>query len=296
MGDTYRKYWLINSLGERYDLTNNKLFHFLNQPEGLGFERQYTSEKVGNSEIITSQSFNLTDISGEIVFYNNTNGLIYQDYQDFIQFAKYKPLELHLLTPNSLDDYYCEVLFIIANKKDTNYEDNANHVGVTFHRLTQWLTSNDYNITLRKETSVDGKYYPLVRPYHYSGTTLSNTPIVNNGTDDIGFIFTIDGYVQNPVFTLTQAGEQYGIFKLNGSFDYVQINSVEQIDSLYLENNGSVIANPERYQDFSIANGQAYLTWCKFRVGESIFNFTCGNIDTFNGTINISFKNSFVTV
>lgn len=291
----YRKFFLINSLGNRYDFTEKNSKIFLNDPQGFGFVRRYTAQQVGNSEIITSQSFNLTDITGELLFYNSNNGLIYQDYQDFIQFAKYKPLEFHYQMPNALDDYYCDVLFTQANKSEIE-NDGILHVNVSFHRLTQWLTAQDYTITLTNEPVGEGKYYDLVRPYHYSGTTLANTPITNNGTDDVGFIFTINGSVQNPTFTLTQEGEQYGVFKLNGTFDYVQIDSVEQIDSLYLENGGSVIANPESYQDFSVADGQAYVTWCKFRVGQSTFSFSCGNIDTFDGTITISFKNSYVSI
>lgn len=289
----YRKFWLINSLGNRYDFTDKNSKIFLNQPSGFGFTRKYSVQQIGNSEIITSQQFQLTDITGELLFYANSNGTIYQDYQNFIQFAKYKPLEFHYQTPNDLDDYYCDVLFTQSTKSEIS-TDGIMHIGVVFHRLTQWLTSKDYVITLRNEPTDEGKNYPLVRPYHYAGTNLSNTEINNNGTDDVGFVFIIDGEVQNPTFTLTQGGEVYGVCKINGTYDYLQLDSVEQIDSLYLERNGSVITNPEQYQDFSVANG-GYLTWCKFRVGKSIFSFTAGNIDTFDGTITIKFKNSFVS-
>ena len=295
----YRKFWLINSLGNRYDFTDKRVNTFLNVPQGFGFNRKYTTQQIGNSEIVLSQQFQSTDISGELLFYANSNGAKYQDYQDFIQFVKYKPLEFHYQMPNDLDDYYCDVLFTQSTKGEISAEDGVLHIGVVFHRLTQWLTSKDYVITLTNSPTDDGKYYQLVRPYHYAGTNLSNTEINNNGTDDIGFIFIIEGGsngVENPTFTLTQGGETYGVCKLNGTFDYVQLDSVEQIDSLYLERNGAVLTNPEQYQDFTIADGNAYITWCKFRVGKSILNFTCGNIDTFDGTIEIRFKNSYVSV
>ena len=291
----YRKFWLVNSLGNRYDFTLKNSKIFLNAPQGFGFVRNYGAKQIGNSEIITSQQFQLTDIVGELLFYANSNGVIYQDYQDFIQFVKFKPLEFHYQTPNELGDYYSEVLFIQADKSEISV-DGIMHVNVVFHRLTEWLTSKDFVITLTNTPTDEGKHYELKRPYHYAGTTLSNTPISNNGTDDVGFVLTIDGEVQNPTFTLTQEGDTYGICKINGTYDYVQINSVEKDETLYLERNGSVITNPEAYQDFSVANGSSYITWCKFRVGQSILNFTCGNIDTFDGTITISFKNSYVSV
>lgn len=291
----YRKHYLINALGNRYDFTDKARPVFFHNPQGLGFQRQYTSQIVGNSELVTSQQFVLTDIQGEILFYDTSNGSKYEDYQKFIQFIKYKPIEFHQQTPNELTSYYCDVLITQVDKSEVS-TDNVLHVPIVFHRLTEWLNDEDYNITLTNTITGTGKEYPLERPYHYAGTGLAGTPIFNNGTDDVGFIITITGEVQNPQFTLTQFGEQYGICKINGTYDFVQIDSVERTEHIYLELNGSAITNPERYQDFTIRNGASYLTFTKFKVGETLFAFTCGNIDTFDGTINITFKNSYASV
>lgn len=300
----YRKFWLINSLGNRYDFTKENSKIFLNEPSGLGFRRDFTSLTVGNSELVTSQQFRLTDIQGELLFMQGTNGEKYQAYQDFIQFAKYKPLEFHYLTPNDLKSYHCDVIFIQADKTETS-TDGILRIPLNFHRLTEWLTDDDYKITFIKETDEDGKEYPLIRDYHYKGSNFSNESVFNNGTDDVGFIITVKGREEDGVivsnfsniqFTLTQGGEQYGICKINGTYDLVIIDSVERTESIYLELNGSAVANPEQYQDFTVANGQSYLTWCKFRVGETIFNFTCSDVANFDGTVEISFKNSFATV
>ena len=292
----YRKFWLTNTLGNKYYFTDNdNVKVFLNNPKGFGLSRQYESIRVGNSELIETQEFRLTDISGEIVFYDGSNGTNYEEYFKFIQFIKFKPLEFHYQTPNLLDSYYCDVLLTNLSKGEAN-EDGTLRVTCQFHRLTEWLNDTDVVYTLRNESTGDGKHYELIRPYHYAGTSLSNTPINNNGTDDIGFVIEIDGTVQNPQFTLTQFGEQYGICRINGTYSFVSIDSVERTESIYLERDGYVISNPERYQDFTIKNGAAYLTWCKFRVGETIFNFTCGNMDTFDGTVTIKFKNSYASV
>ena len=291
----YRKFWIINALGNRYDLTDKNSKVFLNAPNGFGLNRSFTSLKVGNSELVTSQQFNLTDITGELLFYADSNGTKYQDYQDFIQFVKYKPLEFHYQTPNQLTSYYCDVLLTQLQKSEVG-TDGILTVPIVMHRLTEWLDDTDYSITLTNTASGEGKYYELVRPYHYAGTDLSNTPINNNGTDDVGFIIEVNGECQNLQFTLTQRGEQYGICKINGTYDYIMIDSVERTESMYLERNGSAITNPEQYQDFTIRNGASYLTWCKFRVGETILNITMGNIDTFDGNIVIRFKNSYVSV
>lgn len=293
----YRKFWLINSLGERYDFAdpNKKENVFLNNPEGLGFQRSYTSLVVGNSELVTSQQFQLTDFKGSLVFYNGSNGTRYQAYFDFLKFAKYKPLELHYLTPNELKSYHCDVLFIQADKTEVKTGDVLT-IPVTFHRLTEWLTDDDVVYPLTNDPIGDGKKYDLAYNYSYSGTSLADTVLTNNGTDDIGFVITVEGEVQNMQFSLSQNGETYGICKINGTYDFVQIDSVERTESIYMENNGSVVTNPEQYQDFTIRNGASYLTWLKLKVGESHFSFTCGNIDTFDGTVTISFKESYVSV
>ena len=290
----YRKFWLINSQGEKFDFTDRNVF--LDSPQGLGFVRSYGSLVVGNSELVTSQQFRLTNIQGELLFRNESNGSVYQSYQDFIQFAKYKPLEFHYQTPNKLNSYHCDVLFIQADKSEISYEDSMLHVPVTFHRLTEWLTDQDTVYDLNNDPIDEGKHFDLVYDYHYAGTNLQGTTLTNNGTDDVGFVIEVFGEVQNMQFTLSQGGEVYGICKINGTYDYVMIDSVERTETIYLEYNGSAITNPEQYQDFTIANGQSYLTWTKLRVGQSQFAFTCGNIDTFDGTVRISFKTSYASV
>lgn len=291
----YRKFWLVNTLGNRLDFTDKSSGVFLHKPQGLGFKRGYNSKAVGNSELITTQQFILTDITGELVF-DGSNGKQYEKYQKFIQFAKYKPLEFHYQTPNNLLSYHCDVLFTQVDKGEINFEDSMLSVPVSFHRLTEWLTDQDEVYVFDNNPLDEGKFHDLVYDYHYAGTNLSNSIINNNGTDDVGFILEITGEVENPQFSLTQGGETYGICKINGTYDFVSIDSVERTESIYLEQNGSVVTNPEQYQDFTVANGYSYLTWLKLKVGQSQFAFTCGNIDTFDGTVTVRFKNSFATV
>lgn len=292
----YRKHWLVNALGNKYEFTEKESnLVFLNNPDGFGFRREYSSMIVGNSELVTSQRFLLGEITGELLFYKESIGGKYEDYQKFIQFAKYRPLEFHYQTPNKLTGYHCDVLFTSADKSEVD-TDNILHVPVTFHRLTEWLTDEDTEYVFDNSPVGEGKFHDLVYDYYYTGTSLQGSSIVNNGTDDIGFVMIIEGLVQNPEFYLRQNGEVYGLGRINGTYDYVMIDSVERTEQIYLEYQGSAIPNPEQYQDFTIGTGNAYLTWCKLKVGESIFSFTCGNIENFNGTVTIRYKESMATV
>lgn len=301
----YRKHWLINSLGNRYDFTEKAIKTFLHEPKGFGFQRSFSSIRLGNSELITSQQITLTDISGDLLFYDGGLGSKYEDYQEFIQFCKFTPLEFHYQTPNELTSYHCDVIFTQADKSEVSANDKILHVPVTFHRLTEWLTDDDFAIGLTNDDIGKGKQYPLKRTYHYAANNMSNNPIYNNGTDDVGFILKVDGGVINPQFTLSQNGIVYGCCRLNVTCDYLLLDSLELEESLYIENNGSVLANPEQYQDFSLISNypSANLTWCKLKVGESIFSFTCGNASTaegglnkFDGLVSIIFKSSYISV
>lgn len=294
----YRKFWLVNSLGDKYYLShpekelNSAFFH---SPSGLGFARSISTQKVGNSEMITSQAFTLTNITGEVLFFKDSNGDKYQEYQNFIKFVKYKPLEFHYQTPNDTESYHCDVSLTQVDKSEVA-EDGVLHVPVNFHRLSEWLTDKDYTVVLDNNPIDEGKHYDLIRDYHYAGTNLSNTTIINNGTDDVGFVIEVEGECSNLYFTLSQGGDTYGVCKILGTYDFIRVDSVEKTENIYLEQNGSVVTNPEAYQDFTVANGNSYITWCKFRVGETILNITMGNIDDFNGRVIVSFKNSFASV
>lgn len=304
---SFRDFWLVNSLNQEYRLADQKTRVFFNSPSGLGFSKNYDVQKIGNSEIIIDEQLILPDVTGEMVFYNDTVGDMYNEYTNFINFISHTPITLHYKIPSDLTDYYSDVLITRLDKSEVDESKNYMSCPITFHRLTEWLTNDDYVIILTNTTSDIGKYYydddestadniGLLRPYHYAGSDLSQTTIYNNGTNDVGFQISINGEIQNPQFTLTQNGKQYGVCKINGTYDYVMVNSFERDEQIYLERNGSVISSPEQYQDFTVADGESLLTWTKFKVGESIFSFNAGNIDVFSGYIEIRFKKSFISI
>lgn len=302
--ENYRRHWLTNSIGERYDFTDKGFKVFLNEPNGFGFRRSFTSATIGNNEIVSSTQFQFTDITGDLLFYDESIASKYEQYQRFIQFCKYKPLAFHYSMPNNPDSYYCEVLFTQAQKGEVS-QDNVLHISVTFHRLTQWLTDKSTIYLMDNSPVGDGKYHDLTYNYAYAGTNLSNTKIVNSGTDDVGFRIVVKGKEENGVitepftnmrFTLSQNGQEYGICQINGTYDLAIIDSVESTEMIYLEKDGAAIVLPEQYQDFTVANGHAYLTWLKLMVGESVFNFKCEDLENFDGTVTLSFKNSFASV
>lgn len=290
----YRKFWLLNSNNERYDLTDEQGSVFLNQPDNLGFSKSYSSMRVGNSEIINNTQNDLNNITGELIFYKRGNNYIYQDYFDFVQFIRFQPLRLYYLTPNNVSPYYTEVVISSVGKGEIDYNDGCLHCPISYKRITLWLTSEVIQVKGENSASAGGKEYNLIRDYSYEGGSLANLSLNNEGSESTGMIIEIIGACNNPQFALFQNNVQYGICKLTGNFDYVRIDSIETEEEIYLESSGSILANPTAYQDLSVADGTSFVTFCKLATGVSTMVWNFGT--PFTGEVLISYQNTYVSV
>ena len=288
----YRKFYLKNGVGNTFTLTDKNFDYFMESPQGLGFQKTVNGYTLGNVTKVTSSSYDFMTLSGELLFYSDRE-TAYQEYFDFVNFISFEPLQLFYLPPNTLTPYYCDIELTQADKSEYN-KDGMLHVPLSMQMTSRWLSSEETVIELSKTLIGDGKHYDLERPYYYAGNSLSEVSITNTGSEEIGMIIEIDGDITNPQWTFTQNSVVYGSCKINGTYDYVKVNSQDGEQNIYLENDGSIIANPTVYQDLSISGG--VLTFIKLKTGTSIFSFTSGNIDDFNGTIKIRFSNSYVSV
>lgn len=289
-----RQFYIENSLGNKYYLTNKNFKHFLNEPNGLGFTKNLTVLRLGNDELITDEQFSMPSISGTILFYDDV-GKAYQNYLEFINFIKYAPIKLYYLPPNLLFPYYIECRITQVDKSE--YTKNGYlSCPITFYGYTLWQNSQESTLTVGNSESKDGKYYELIRPYHYSGNSLNSIKINNIGDVPVGFVFEVVGNVTNPRLIATQDGVAYGQLKLNGTFDYIRVDSNDLTESIYLENNGTVITNPLSYQDLSIADGVGNITFFKLKIGESKLSFSCDKVSSFEGNINFKWKDKKVSI
>lgn len=290
----YRKFWLLNNNNERYDLTEKQGNAFMDSPDNLGFSRSLNVLRLGNSEIVNNVETDLNSVTADIIFYKGMNEAKYEDYFNFIQFIRFQPLRLFYLPPNVLYPFYAEVYIISLGKSEVDHNDDVLRCPITYKRTTNWLTANEIIIQGDNASLSGGKEYPLQRPYYYEGSSLSSIMLANDGSDEVGFVVEIDGECVNPQFTLYQYGEQVGICKLTGTFDYVMINSIETEEEIYLEYNNSVLANPTSYQDLTVADGNSLVTFCKLYVGETEMVWSFSN--AFAGTVTIRYRNSYISV
>lgn len=290
----YRKFYLENSLGEKYQLTDKNFKQYLNNPEGFGFSKTLTTLRLGNDELFLDEQYTMPSVSGSIIFYNRREQA-YQDYYDFIKFVRYTPLKLYYLPPHLLSPYFIECYITDLDKGE--YSNNGYlDCSVTFYGNTLWQNSQESLLTVNNSEDSDGKYYDLVRPYHYGGYSLSNITINNIGDIPIGFELEILGDVTNPRITAKQNGKTFGLLKLTGSFDYAKVDSNDLTESIYLEQNGVMVSNPLSYQDLNIADGTAAVTFFKLQVGENNLAFSCDNLSSFDGQVSFKWKDKRISI
>ncbi len=292
---TYRKFYLENSLGKTFQLTDKNVKIFLDSPSGLGFSNTLTTLRLGNTLKITDEQIEMPKITGNVLFYD-TNSMAYQNYTDFISFIRNTPLKLYYLPPNLLYPYFVEGYISSLEKTQFDYSAGYISCAMTFSAISLWKNSKVITYEISNIKDSDGKHYDLVRPYHYSGTSLNSIKIDNNGDVPTGFDFIVNGSITNPMLTAVQNGESYGVIKLTGTFDYIAINSNDQSQSIYLENEGSILSNPLSYQDLSIADGVADITFFKLKVGESLFAFTGDNVNNFDGKVKFIWKDERISI
>ena len=253
-GETpYRKFWLVNGNGERWDLTEKELKSFLENPQGLGFQKTIDVTRYGERAYKNTESYNFPQVTGDVLFYDSANSTRYEKYNEFVRFLMEQPITLHYMIPvsyNSLiaDTYSleCEVMSLTKTESKTD------------HILTSNIQMNGLGFYEGDEIEING--------------TANTLTINNKGDFPVGFEIELNGDFKNPYFTLEQNGELYGEAKFDdnaNNFSSVFVNSKDGEQNVVLKQNNSIMPNPLAYQDLSISNGSIYVTFVKLAKGES---------------------------
>lgn len=249
----YRKFWLVNGNGDRWNLTEKEVKSFLDSPQGLGFQKSIDVTRYGERAYKNTETYNFPQVSGDVFFYDTVNATRYEKYNEFVRFLMVQPLTLYYQIPVSIysgiADIYtldCEVINLTKTESKTN----------------RVLTSN---------IQINGLGFYQGDTVEINGTSATVT-INNDGDFPVGFEIEISGDLKNPYFTLEQDGELYGEAKFNddsSNFSSVYVNSKDGEQNVVLKQDGSILPNPLAYQDLSISNGSVYVTFVKLEKGVS---------------------------
>lgn len=252
-----RKFWLTNGtmtggVLNEWHFTDESFKCFLSNPSGLGYSKTISVVRYGNKQNITDETDNFPTVSGEVIFYDDSNSNRYEKYNDFVRFISHTPLVFHYQLP-----------YLDALDNDIVYELECDAVSLQ-------KTESQTNGMLNCPINFSGLGFWKAAEIKTTGTSLTYT-LNNNGDFPVGFEITIEGNLSNPYITLEQDNELYGEAKFVDStaFDSVYINSNDGEQDVILEQGGSIIPNPLSYQDLSISNGSIYVTFIKLARGQS---------------------------
>lgn len=289
----YRSFWLVNNLGEKWDITDSNTFGI--NPEGLGIRNNYSTIRIGDSDILTYQQWDLLPFTINLMFMG-TNEEQYKRYRDFLLFISKVPILQYYKTPNNLKaNYFRQVIIDTLDKTEVSVDTGTLNCQLTIKPQTFWESAREEIIEVNSSVG-DGKIYELQRPYHYSGNSVNQINIVNNSVQDVPLIIEIDGSVEDPVCNIfDEKGEIYSSGKFIGTFDYVYVDARDLTQEIVLKQGDSVLPNPTSYQDLTVGSpNEIYVTFMKLKPGNSTIQFLFSN--TFDGLVRISWRNQYASV
>lgn len=260
-----RKFWITNGNNQTIQFADSVSKIFLNNPTGLGVSNTLTTNQYADKLDLVNSDQNFHQIGGEYLFYDVENKDKYEQYNSFITFLTHKPLVFYYQIPtNPLKVYSIDVGVLSIDKTEVK-TDGALRCNFSLQALSRWK-GTDVIITERADT----------------------IEITNDGHMPVGFEITLTNFnvlqnnAINPTFTLEQDGAIYGIAKFidqydtsvsavgSTSFKSVYVNTNDGDQEVVLKNQvNAILPNPLSYQDFSISNGDVYVTFMKLARGTS---------------------------
>lgn len=284
-----RKFWLVNSLGTKLDLTKTSLSFSLVDPEGLGFVEELSTTRMGNKENVDTEEFVLPEIRGTIAFYGFTKAEIYQNYYDLLDFVRFTPLKLYYQTPNTFDYFYCDVY--VTKLEKTEIKNRIMKCPIVFHATSFWMSEE--KIRTIQNIEVSNFSFPFTFPFMLGESSFSDISVYNNGSLPVGIKIEMNGSIENPSYHVSDAsGNRYGSGKFNGTFDYVFIDSDRKNEKIILKRNGVVLSNPANYQEWNLVTEE--ITFIQLRPGQNKLSFSFDG--TFDGNIVVSWEDNRVSV
>ena len=301
----YRKFKLENALGDIYYLTEQNFRHFLDSPSGLGFEKQLSGTRVGNRLKIDKREFALPSVSGNLIFYDDSNGSKYDDYIEFVKFSLHYPLKLYYYTPgiNKTEEEANSVYLNCEVTSASKSQIQQNHmlvVPVKFKGFSFWLKGGpESGFTIQKTDDDPGTFtFPLSFPFSFGQDVFRNISLSNNGTMITPVTYEVSGACVNPTISFYDENiNPYATAKFIGSYDYVYVDSNDNNETIVLKNNGVLVANPASKQDLTVAdpdNEDFFMTFLKLRPGNTYATLSLGS--DFKGTVSVHWREEYVSL
>lgn len=260
---TYRTFSLINEYGQTYSL-NTPSGGFLQSPEGLGFEMEYSYIRIGASWVANSLKPSQPMMSGEIAFMPPNP---YNAFASFAQFCR-RSKRLTLTYTTTAGTYKRDVDLVTLEKTEIDNETGVLICDVEFAAKSLWYMANESRIIINAS---DGLYLPFLLPNRFNDQTYGDIQITNNGSEEAGFTMILNGTIVNPVITLVQDGDEISRCEITaeaGLGEAIYYSSADDDLYIYLKDEHGVETN--LFPALNLDNANFF----KFPVGASTMKIT----------------------
>ena len=187
-----------NNIGEEYRLNSSD--NFFHTPEGLGFQREATFQKMGARYELVRDGFRQKPVSGQIMFKTDATASAYNRYLAFKNFLQEIPLTLVYRVPGG--EFCMDCIPNTVEKTEINSSLGMN-VGIELLPLTMW-------------------YQKIIQ------TGTSSTTIISDSAIDSPCCLSFSGVTKSSAdLTWTQAVD--GVSVMTGTLKSVTIASTDAV-------------------------------------------------------------------
>ena len=268
-----RKFKLINSIGEEWDL--NDLDSFLTDVRGLGFEQTFEFEDVGDFFLGISKHPKQSTPRGIINFSS------YEEYNSFVFFIQKTPLVLKYKIPIDSVDTPSEVYLDVEVKslKKGDMESGVLRCPIEFLALGYYYVNIDYPIETESGTG-----YTYTYPFTYSNESAGSVTMLLNVNIDSPCRISIFGPCTNPSWSHYVNGVEVGSGKVNCSVIAGErmIVDCQKIPYSIKKYNNSLVETEDCYGESDFSTGR----FIYLKEGTNKLSFTHEGSETLNVTIN----------
>lgn len=260
-----RQFKLRNEYATEYNL-NIPNTSFLYEPEGLGYEMDYSFMRIGYSWVRNFMKDKQAEISGTVIF---TSASPYQAAAAFLKFVRTSS-KLTLVYTTDAGEYLRDVDLVSYEKTEITDGDTL-QCPIRLVTKGLWYSNAVTRFSITVDSAGDYVKYPYVFPSRFRTVVGGSVNITNDGSVEAPFTVTFKGAIVNPSMILLVDGAEKARIDIDGSAISGETLNYSSIDgNLYIYHEDSNGDQTNLISGLNINNDNFF----KIPIGDSTLKFT----------------------
>lgn len=224
-----RHFKLRNEYSREYDL-NLPQTAFLYEPQGLGYEMEYSFMRLGYSWVRNFMKDKQAEISGSVVF---TSDSPYRAAADFLAFIRGSS-KLTLVYTTDAGEFLRDVDLVKYDKTEIT-EGSVLQCPITLVTRGLWYSNAVTRFSVSVDSQGDVLRYPYRFPSRFQSVVGGSVAISNDGSVEAPFTAVFYGPIVNPSMVLIVDGEETARIDITGEADAGETIKYSSVDGdLYI--------------------------------------------------------------